>query len=275
MFGYIMINKPELKVKDYDTYQAYYCGLCHVLKQKYGKPGQLTLSYDMTFLSLLLTGLYEPETRHETHRCFNHVANRHPMDLNCYTEYAADMNILLAFYDLMDDWVDDHNYRSKATAELLRKYMRGLAEQYPRQYHAVRRYVKRLSVCEKKKIPDLDLPAGLTGQMLGEIFVCEEDMWAPALRRIGFYLGKYIYLMDAWEDRSADEEKGAYNPWLSLKDCQDPEGYSRQVLTMMMSECSIAFEQLPILTHAEILRNILYSGVWCKYEHNKENPKDV
>ena len=35
---------------------------------------------------------------------------------------------------------------------------------------------------------------------------------------------------------------------------------------MMMSECSKAFEQLPIVENTDILRNILYSGVWCKYE---------
>ena len=62
MFGYIAINKAEMKFKDYDVYQAYYCGLCRRLKECYGKRGQLTLSYDMTFLIVLLTGLYEPKT---------------------------------------------------------------------------------------------------------------------------------------------------------------------------------------------------------------------
>ena len=69
MFGYIAINKAEMKFKDYDVYQAYYCGLCRRLKECYGKRGQLTLSYDMTFLIVLLTGLYEPKTVTGETRC--------------------------------------------------------------------------------------------------------------------------------------------------------------------------------------------------------------
>ena len=63
MYGYVVVNKPELKIKEYDVYRSYYCGLCDELKERYGVNGQLCISYDMTFLLLLLTGLYEPETR--------------------------------------------------------------------------------------------------------------------------------------------------------------------------------------------------------------------
>ncbi len=65
MFGYISINKAEMKFKDYDVYHSYYCGLCKVLKECYGRRGQVTLSFDMTFLVILLTGLYEPDTKTE------------------------------------------------------------------------------------------------------------------------------------------------------------------------------------------------------------------
>ena len=54
MFGYISINKAEMKFKDYDVYHSYYCGLCKVLKECYGRRGQVTLSFDMTFLVICL-----------------------------------------------------------------------------------------------------------------------------------------------------------------------------------------------------------------------------
>ena len=47
----------------------------------------------------------------------------------------------------------------------------------------------------------------------------------------------------------------------------DFETFSRLLLTSMMSECAKSFERLPILLHAEICRNILYSGVWTRYEY--------
>ena len=62
MFGYIRINKAEMKFREFDVYQSYYCGICRDLKRKYGAAGQFSLSYDMTFVAMLLTGLYEPET---------------------------------------------------------------------------------------------------------------------------------------------------------------------------------------------------------------------
>ena len=103
MFGYVTIRKDDLKVKDYNKYQAYYCGLCQDIKEAYGKKGQAMLTFDMTFLSILLTGLYECETKEEEHYCFLHPGKKHKCLRNKYTKYCADMNVLLAYYNLLDD----------------------------------------------------------------------------------------------------------------------------------------------------------------------------
>ena len=89
MFGYVTANEPELKVKDYHKYKAYYCGLCQSLKRQYGSAGQLTLAYDMTFVIILLTSLYESETKAESHRCKMHPLKPQPMLENEITEYAV------------------------------------------------------------------------------------------------------------------------------------------------------------------------------------------
>lgn len=97
MFGYISINKAEMKFKDYDVYHSYYCGLCKVLKECYGRRGQVTLSFDMTFLVILLTGLYEPDTKTEMVRCIAHPMQKHAAKTNEFTEYAAAINMLLSY----------------------------------------------------------------------------------------------------------------------------------------------------------------------------------
>ena len=79
MFGYVMIDKPELTVKDYYKYKAYYCGLCRMLKEKYGFLGQMTLTYDMTFAIVLLTSLYESDTALSKHHCIVHPVQKHEM----------------------------------------------------------------------------------------------------------------------------------------------------------------------------------------------------
>ena len=106
MFGYVTIRKDDLKIKDYDKYHAYYCGVCQDLKESYGFKGQATLTYDMTFLAILLTGLYEDKTVREEHYCIAHPGRKHVCLRNEFTRYAADMNILLTYYNLLDDWED-------------------------------------------------------------------------------------------------------------------------------------------------------------------------
>ena len=98
MFGYIIVNKAEMKFKEFDIYHSYYCRLCRKVKEKYGLPGQMSLSYDMTFLLMLFTGLYEPKTRTGSCKCIAHPFERHEIRTNIFTEYAADMNVLLTRY---------------------------------------------------------------------------------------------------------------------------------------------------------------------------------
>ena len=106
LFGYIIVNKPEMKFKEFDLYHAYYCGVCRSLKKCYGMAGQISLSYDMTFLAMLLSGLYEPEETCSRERCVAHPLSRHMAIENIFTEYAADMNVLLTMYKCEDDWQD-------------------------------------------------------------------------------------------------------------------------------------------------------------------------
>ena len=105
---------------------------------------------------------------------------------------------------------------------------------------------------------------------MAEIFAWRQDEWETELRKIGFFLGKFIYLMDAYEDMEQDAKNGSYNVFLlKKKEEESSEAFeedARQILQLMMAECSKAFEKLPILENVEILRNILYSGVWCRYE---------
>ena len=72
MFGYVLVNKPELKIKEFEKYRSYYCGLCHALADRHGQTGRMTLNYDMTFLIMLLSDLYDQEETLEESRCIVH-----------------------------------------------------------------------------------------------------------------------------------------------------------------------------------------------------------
>lgn len=273
MFGYIAINKPELRVKEYERYHAYYCGLCRALKKRCGRSGQMTLSFDMTFLGILLSSLYEPHTLCRKERCIVHPTVKHLTAQNDCISYAADMNILLAYYDLLDDWKDDHNAARLAHAKMLEHAVTKIRSEYPRQAAAVDTYVRELSSCESDRKSGLDLAAGMTGTMLGTLFSWKEDEWSPVLFNMGFYMGKFIYLMDAYDDLKDDIKKGHYNPWQVIAEEPDFAQQAELILNMMMTECSIAFEKLPLIRDRELLRNVIYAGVWIKFTEKNAKGK--
>lgn len=283
MFGYVTVCEPELKVKDLKKYRAYYCGLCRTLKEDYGFMGQMTLTYDMTFAVILLSSLYETTTKHEEHRCKVHPAKRQHMLQNEITSYAAAMNVLLAYYHMEDDWQDDRKVSSLMTKSLIQGKAKKIIEKYPRQSEIIRKSLKELGECEHENSMDIDRAAGCFGRLMAELFVWKEDIWEKTLRKMGFYLGKFIYLMDAYEDLPEDRKKNSYNPLKELAKRPDYEAQMEQILRMMIAESTVRFEQLPCLVDVDILRNILYDGVWNHYnkiqmkkrEDNKDEQKSI
>lgn len=269
MFGYININRKELTKENAKIYQAYYCGLCQKLKSSCGTKGQMLLNYDMTFLVVLLCGLYELDHEETEFTCPLHPTKKQRAWINEATAYAADMNVILAYHNFEDDWRDTKAYTKRAIAKAFWKDYERICRKYPRQAAAVEKYIKELAAAEAAGEENIDLIAGLTGEMMGEIFDWKEDEWSEELRYLSFYMGKFIYLMDAYEDLEKDKKRQEYNPFLKMV-CQkeeDFETFVKLILTSMISECAKSFERLPIIMHADILRNILYSGIWSKYEY--------
>lgn len=274
MFGYITINKPELKIREFERYHAYYCGLCRDLKRDYGLRGQATLSYDLTFLGILLSALYEPEEKTAYTRCVPHPLSKHLMLQNRYTAYAAAMNVLLAYHKARDDRYDERSLKGNAMSALLKSNYRKIVKQYPVQAKAAALGIRKIRRLERTGTDDMDACAGCFGEIFATVFACEEDVWAPYLRRLGFYLGKYIYLLDAYDDIEKDLKTGNYNPFRN-KWNTDHETFDedvRALLTLMISESARAFEALPVLRDAELIRNILYTGVWGRfYDKNRQS----
>lgn len=270
MFGYIIINKGDMKFKEFDIYHSYYCGLCQALKQAYGKAGQMGLTYDMTFLVMLLSSLYEPETELTEVKCVAHPFEKHPVRTNVFSDYAADMNVLFTYYKCRDDWEDEHKVTRLAYGKILEKSYKKIFYRYGEKTATIDRLMRELAEEEKRQNQNIDRMAGLFGNIMGEILAVRADEWQDELRTMGNYLGKFIYLLDAYEDIEEDLKEGRYNPLAKRFDNPDFEEEMKTILTMIMAGCCKEFEKLPIIDNAEILRNILYSGVWYRYEVVRE-----
>jgi hypothetical protein len=276
MFGYVVVSEQDLKIREFNLYRSYYCGMCMDLKEQYGQAGRLTLSYDTVFLALLLTSLYEPADLKRDIRCAVHPVEKHAARQNEYTRYAADVNIILSYYSCLDDWNDEKDPKKRMFAALLKNKSDKACSLYPEKAAVIREKLSELNELEKKarngEEPGLtpavllDRAGSIFGDLLAEVFDCRKDTWSPALRRVGFHLGKFIYILDAYDDLEKDEKNESFNPLLGMKDKPHLDDYVRGVLTMTLSDCTGAFETLPVVENIDILRNILYCGIWCKFE---------
>lgn len=269
MFGYIMINKPELKIKDFEKYKSYYCGLCESLKRRHGLVGRAMLTYDMTFLVMLLSDLYDMEDQERCCRCMMHPVHKHCQRTNTAGDYCADMTILLSYHKCMDDWNDERKLSRLLLAKLLQPKVKKVTALYPETASLIEKKLNQLTIVESAKNTPIDKVAKIFGEIMGEIFAYKDDFWKDDLYKVGFYLGKYIYLLDAYEDIEKDLKTGDYNPYREICQNDQFEEQVLQLMMLMMGECTDAFERLPLVESAEILRNILYSGVWVRYNQVK------
>ena len=273
MFGYVTLYRKGLADAEMDRYQAYYCGLCQTLGRRYGRTGQLALSYDMAFAAILLTALYDTPTAFSEGRCVPHPIKKRPRADNEFLDYAADMTAALAYYNFLDDWQDEHRRASLAQAQKLEGHLPALRERWPRQMQTMAAQLERLNALESADSHDLDALCNAFGALLGEVFACRDDIWAPALRGMGNGLGAFIYLMDAYDDLARDKRKDAYNPLKTMSEQPGYEEEMREIFELLLARCAKSFERLPCVEDADLLRNILYSGVWLKY--NCKTAKDA
>jgi hypothetical protein len=276
MFGYITIAPDALPKERSDRYRSFYCGLCRTLRQRHGSLSRITLSYDLTFLYILLNSLYEPQETMGLEHCFLHpVAGRNYV-YSEPAEYCADMNVALSYHKCMDNWQDDRSIISRSEAALLQKAYDRVLEKYPEKCRQIETCLKELNALEKAGDNSLDGAANLTAQMLGIVYRYKEsDYWADTLTQMGQGLGRFIYLMDAYEDLPGDLRKGRYNPLVAYHQREDYESFVHQCLTMLIAECTEAFEMLPVVQDVDLLRNILYGGCWMRYHAlQKRRDKD-
>ncbi len=265
MFGYVNIDQPEMKFKDFYKYRAYYCGLCHALKNRHGQISRLTVGYDMTFLAVLLDGLYDSETTRTEFRCPLHPFMKRVRLSNEFLDYASSMGLYLAWLKCEDDWKDERKLRSRMYGSMIYGKVLKIEKEYPDKTEDIRKHMEELAALEAEGSEDFERVAGCFGRVTEEIFSYRDDMWNQYLRRMGFFMGKFIYLLDAHLDLEEDRKKGLYNPLLKLCERDDYQETIHNILMIMISEAAASFERLPIDENMDILRNILYSGVWVKY----------
>ncbi len=268
MFGYIQIHKDELKVREYNLFKAYYCGVCQSLKQEYGFPARYFLSYDTSFLSVLLHALSDEPPKICPKRCLANPAIRRPIAENdIVSSYAAAVNVLLVWFKLKDDWADNHSLRAAVMMPLMYSKKQKARKKHPELYDKIEKRLSELTTLEKENCNIPDCVAEVFGKLMGDIFdtsIIHSASQRRILSHMGFLLGRMIYLLDAWADRTEDEKKKSYNPFL-LSETFDREDIKLS-MDYTLSELANSFSLLDVKQNQSILENIIYLGLKNKVD---------
>lgn len=275
MFGYIMPEKPELKIKEFDIYRAYYCGVCKSIGKKHGHLKRMTLTYDAAFLALLLCSILNIETKLVKERCMVHPVKKHFITYNEIIDYASDINIILAYNNIIDKWKDDKSKAALLGIAALRKVYKKLKILHPEKCAIINQRLEELSALEKNRCDSIDAAAEPFAKLMEEVLDYDklDDKTRQVLRWMGYNLGKWIYLIDAFDDLEEDVKSSNYNPLLThfkysggnIVDFKNE--IKEQVeftLLYCLGEASKAFELLSAKENRGILENILYMGMLSK-----------
>ena len=274
MFGYLAADTAALTAEQLQRYQACYCGLCRSLEKRHGQLSRLTLNYDMTFLVLLLSSLYEPVETAGENTCLRHPKSPRPWINNEICDYAADMNLALAYLKCLDDWADEGSLLALTQARVLRPGYAQVQKAYPRQCGAITQALEELHAIEEENREAPDEAAACFGRLMAELFVYREDRWADTLRCMAHALGRFIYLMDACMDLEGDTFHNRYNPFRRYYGLQDNPQRFRDILKMQLGECVFYFDKLPLVQDVGLLKNILCAGLWARFDRKFSKRKE-
>lgn len=260
MFGYIGTIESELKVREAASYKSWYCGLCKCMKRRYGPLSTLFLQYDCAFLALLFSGelgeSVDAKRCHCLHRC--HDPHRKYRLETPALRFSAAVNVLLAYYKCLDDWRDERDLTKGAAALLLKGAVKRVGRDYPELLARTDRFYMDQAEMEKSD-GRLDAAADPTGkylEALGDMLPFPEAEKLP-LKWLLYNLGRWIYLMDAWDDRKRDAGKGAFNPYLKANSTKEDAAFG---LYASLDEAHKAFDLLNPSRDRGLMENVLTWG---------------
>lgn len=280
MFGYVIPYKSELKVREYDMFKAYYCGLCKTLGKEYNHIVRFGLNYDLTFLALLLSSIEEDKEIITREGCIaNPFKKKMIVNTNKSLIYTSNISIILLYFKLLDDWKDEKSIKSLIAAIPFWLPLKKASKIYNNRARAIKGYLDKLGELEKNKCNRIDEAADVFAKLMEEISVpdyIEDHKTVRVLRWVGYNLGRWIYILDAFNDLEEDIKNKSYNPILLQYNYNKDEeiaDFKKKVsgsiefsLTMSLEAIAKSFEFLNIKKNQGIIENIVYMGTRHKME---------
>ena len=272
MFGYVIPDKNNMLIKDFNVFQGYYCGLCRALGKTGGPLTRLCTNYDVTFYSVLLHSLAGQEPKMERKVCFLNGKKNPMIEPDDLSIKAADVAVLLTYYNVADDVEDGKKIRLPILWRLwLRK--RAAARRMPEVDKLMKREFGRLAALEKSNSSYIDEVADCTAVVMRDMtraLVKTDDV----VDLFTYNLGRLIYLLDAVDDIAEDSKKGRYNVIVNnYGKCTEKADYLLKnadelsfLLKSTYNRMVESYNQMEITIGEGVLSNTIYLGLNLQIE---------
>lgn len=284
MFGYITPDINELKVKEYALFQSYYCGLCRVLKREYKTTA--CLNYDAVFVYILKDGLnnadfYEPKNI----KCGLHRVRGKPAIITDSADYVAAVNIMMAYYKLKDDIADEGIIKHLIAPLRFKKKYNTAAVKYPEIALAAEEMWQKQRRIESSRTTSTDEAAQPYAELFGTVLKNISRLYECQLYDLGYALGRWVYLIDAYDDIKKDLKNGSYNVYIQKYNIKNPEEISEDLKLKIqnsfyytLARAYDAYCSLDLIKNQPILSNIIQFGLKkttkAVTENHNEREKD-
>lgn len=284
MFGYIRIYKPQLRICEYETYRSVYCTLCRHLGKQMGIPARLLLNYDYTFMTMLMIALSGEKPCFVPGRC---VVNPMKRCGNCSTndeafEYTSALTAIMFYYKLKDN-INDSSFGKRLLWRMMMPYASHVRKKakklFPEEDALVSDYITRQFAAESRAKESGDIIVDELCQPTADVLsafaakLSEKESEKTVLKHFGYFIGRWIYMIDALDDLSDDLKDGSFNPLalkfgLSADDAanktelwEQARIFGNDSLNMSVSEAVKYYELLDLGEFKPIADNVMYLGI--------------
>lgn len=271
MFGYVLVDKPNMYMKDFTMYKAFYCGFCKGVGKKCSQIMRFTTNYDMTFFDILLHSVYDKEPVIKNEVCvLNPLKKKSICKSDELTEISIDVNNILLHYKLRDDIYDSKSGKGKfIDGALLRRHYKKSAARQPEVDKLCADNYTELRRLEKEKCDILDAVAHPFAQIMkGITQITFKDKYDENIGELMYNLGRWVYFCDAADDIEDDYKKNQYNPFLIGYDYKDKATFDKDkgeeiafVLKSAYNAICKAFEGVKTPRYEGVLTNIIWYGL--------------
>ncbi len=279
MFGYVVPYRPELKIKDDEIFRAYYCGICRSIDRENGIIPRAALNYDIVFLGLMLSSLEKNGMKIDKKGCITHpLKGRKYIYGDGALDYAANIGTILAYFNLADDWEDEKSFKGLMGSLAFKRGSVKAREKYEEKYRKIESLLKKIKTLEEEKCGILDEIADVFAKIMEEIADyegIEDEKTKRAFKWLAYNLGRWIYILDAFDDLEEDFKEGSYNPIIfgMMNEDENISEFRERIrerieftLTSSLAAIASSYELLPVEKNKAIIENIIYIGMRRKME---------